>query len=56
MEKIRKTLLTKQQENELPYDLRVSIGFDELLNDRDTVYKCVDRADKKLYIDKSISR
>ena len=42
----------KQQENKLPYELGVSIGFDEMKDNYDTACDCMKRADKKLYIDK----
>ncbi len=53
---IRKLLSEKQKEKRLPYDLDVSIGFDELKNGNDNVYDCIKRADKKLYLDKQRHR
>ncbi len=37
---------------ETPYELSVGIGYDELLNEPDTIQKCMQRADHKLYLDK----
>ena len=56
---IRRMLSEKQQENALPYDLNVSIGYEKMRDKDDTAADCMKRADKKLYIDKqknSISR
>ena len=50
--KLREVLSEKQQENKLPYELGVSIGFDEMKDNYDTASDCMKRADKKLYIDK----
>ena len=49
---IRKLLSENRQENNLPYDLKFSIGYDELRDGNDTVTECMKRADKKLYLDK----
>lgn len=49
---IRKNLLEKQQENQLPYDLEFSIGYDELQDKDDNIHDCMKRADAKLYMDK----
>ena len=35
-----------------PYTLSVGAGYDELLDEPDTIQKCMQRADKKLYLDK----
>ena len=51
-EKIRTIIAGLREQNHLSYELAVSIGYDELLSDSDTVYACMDRADRKLYIDK----
>ena len=37
----------------MPYRLTVGVGYDELLRDHDTIQKCVQRADKKMYLDKA---
>lgn len=34
------------------YPLSISAGYDELQNGGDTIQKCIQRADKKLYVDK----
>ena len=52
---IRTILAQKQQENQLPYDLEFSMGYDELLDYDDTVSDCMKRADEKLYLDKQRS-
>ncbi len=51
-EMIRKLLAQKQQEDRLPYELEFSIGYDEMKDNKDTIYECLKRADKKLYLDK----
>ena len=35
-----------------PYDLSISVGYDELKGDQDPVTECIERADQKLYRDK----
>ena len=42
----------KQRENRLPYALEVSVGCAELRDKNDTVKSCMERADKRLYLDK----
>ncbi len=49
---LRGLLSEKQQENDLPYDLEFSVGYDMLQSDKDTVQECLKRADEKLYRDK----
>ena len=49
---IRKSLSEKQRDNQLPYDLEFSIGWDELKDKNDNIHDCLKRADKKLYLDK----
>jgi len=49
---LRNNLAEKQQENSLPYELDISIGYDEVTDGNDSVYACMTRADEKLYIDK----
>ncbi|MBR5742042.1 MAG: GGDEF domain-containing protein [Firmicutes bacterium] len=44
------------RENELPYRLSIGVGCDELLGDPDTIQKCIQRADSKLYLDKEYSK
>lgn len=50
---IRSTLYEKQRENQLPYDLEVSIGYDALKGGGDTLQACMVRADEKLYAEKN---
>ena len=49
---IHSILSEKKQKNHIPYELSVSIGFDEMTDSNDTVYACMKRADEKLYIGK----
>ncbi|MBR3106705.1 MAG: GGDEF domain-containing protein [Clostridia bacterium] len=37
---------------EMPYRLAVSAGYDELMGNQDSLENCIERADKKLYLDK----
>ena len=49
---IRRVLMEKQQENRLPYDLNVSVGYEALRGKGDTLQDCMIRADEKLYDEK----
>ena len=49
---IRSILTQKKTENQLPYDLSVSIGYDLIRGSDDDANECLKRADKNLYIDK----
>ena len=49
---IRSVLTQKKTENQLPYDLNVSIGYDLIRGSDDDANECLKRADKNLYIDK----
>ncbi len=49
---VRRKIDSVCEENDLPYKLSVSAGYDELLRGNDTFQKCILRADKKLYLDK----
>ena len=51
-EMIRRVLAERQKEDNLPYFLEFSIGYDEIKGSSDTVYECLKRADKKMYLDK----
>ena len=55
-EMIRKTLSQKQENMDLPYELEISIGYDELSGEDDTPARCMIRADEKLYADKKRKR
>lgn len=46
---LREILHNKQVENNLPYELRLSIGRDCLRDARDTMAACLNRADQQLY-------
>ena len=35
-----------------PYELSISAGYDELMGEQDQIRNCIERADKKLYLDK----
>lgn len=49
---IRTILSQKREENQLPYELNVSIGYDLIRDSNDNANECLKRADKNLYIDK----
>lgn len=51
-EKIRSCLEDRCRKAGIPYLLSVGIGWDRFLGKEDTIQKCVDRADRRLYIDK----
>ena len=51
VEQIHSSLSQKRAENQLPYELSISIGYD-VARDNDDVNECLKRADKNLYIDK----
>ena len=50
--RIRAVLEEKQQQHRLPYDLKISVGYDALQDKNDSMDACVIRADEKLYEDK----
>ena len=50
--RIRAALEEKQREHKLPYDLMISVGYDDLKDKNDTMDACIIRADDKLYEDK----
>ena len=50
--RIRALLETKQQQHKLPYDLMISVGYEDLKDKNDSMDACVIRADEKLYEDK----
>ena len=51
-EELRGLLRDKQRENELPYALEISVGYDALRDKQDTMKDCLNRADEKLYREK----
>lgn len=53
---IRAQIESHCRTNETPYLLSVGIGYDVLLEEQDTIQKCIQRADKKLYQDKAASK
>ncbi|MCR5459547.1 MAG: GGDEF domain-containing protein [Acetatifactor sp.] len=53
---IRENLAKKKEENQLPYALEASIGYEELRDEKDTMQECMMRADEKLYADKQSRR
>ncbi|MCR5487334.1 MAG: GGDEF domain-containing protein [Lachnospiraceae bacterium] len=55
-DKIRQLMSEKKTENHLPYELSTGIGYDEMKEADDTIYECMKRADKKLYLDKQRKR
>ena len=52
---IRSMLTEKRHENHLPYDLKISLGYDKLRDQNDSIHSCMKRADEKLYLDKNRS-
>jgi len=44
------------RQNARPYQLSVSVGYDQLLRGNDTFGKCLQRADAKLYLDKEYGK
>ena len=52
IEDIRSQIEFECETKETPYMLSVGIGYDEFLSGQDTIQKCIQRADKKLYLDK----
>ena len=40
------------KEYQAPYELSVSVGYDELSGEQDLILNCIERADKNLYLDK----
>lgn len=51
-DRIRAEIAQKQRENNLPYPLAVSIGYDMLKDKNDTTQACMVRADEMLYREK----
>ena len=49
---IHEILSQKRAENQLPYELNVSIGYDLIRDSNDNANECLKRADKNLYLDK----
>ena len=52
VEDIRSQIVFACKSEHLPYTISVGVGVDELLPDRDSFQKCIQRADHKLYLDK----
>ena len=46
---LRENIRGKQLENRLPYDLKLSVGWEAMRDENDTMPACLDRADAKLY-------
>ena len=49
VESIRSALKERQQKEQLPYDLNISVGYDSLRDRNDTLAAALVRADQKLY-------
>ena len=49
---LRGILSEKRKANRLPYELEISVGYDELRDRNDTLKECLVRADEKLYEEK----
>lgn len=52
VEAIHEILSQKRAENQLPYELNVSIGYDVIRDSNDDANECLKRTDKNLYLDK----
>ena len=52
MNEIRECIRKKCINENRPYILSIGIGYDEFLVEKDSFSKCMQRADKKLYLDK----
>ena len=46
---LRENVRMKRKENNLPYELELSVGWDALRDADDTMAACLNRADEKLY-------
>ena len=46
---LRENIRGKQLENRLPYDLKLSVGWEAMRDENDTMPACLERADAKLY-------
>ena len=53
---IRENARSLCQKEGKPYVISIGIGYDELLDDNDTIQKCMQRADDKLYEDKELCK
>ena len=53
---IRDKLEEECAKADTPYSLYVAIGYDRLRGEDDTIQNCIDRADRKLYMDKAASK
>lgn len=49
---IRERIADTCRDQQTPFWLSIGAGYDELLDGQDTIQKCMQRADKKLYLDK----
>ena len=49
---MREAARSKQEDNHLLYNLDLSIGYDRLRDEKDTMEACLNRADEKLYENK----
>ena len=53
---IRRVIRSRCETENTPYMLTIGAGYDEFLGGQDTVQKCMQRADHKLYLDKEYSK
>ena len=51
-DRLREAARSKQEDNHLLYNLDLSIGYDRLRDEKDTMEACLNRADEKLYENK----
>lgn len=56
IKEIRSQIEDSCRTSETPYILSVGVGYDELKRSQDTIQKCIQRADKKLYQDKAFQK
>ena len=49
---LREHIEKRCKAEKLPYSIAIAAGYDEFVHDADTIQRCIQRADKKLYIDK----
>lgn len=56
IENIRQELRVNSKQGKTQYELSVGVGYDEFLGDGDSIQKCMQRADYKLYLDKEYSK
>ena len=56
IEEIHKKVGEKCDTEQTPYKISIGIGYDEFLGKNDSIQRCIQRADHKLYLDKEKSK